>query len=76
MRGEQTLGLVRLSAGPGKGSRVRCAVCWSVGVRWQGAEGKRAKRGKVCSAQRLALAERWGQAEKGGYALLWLSCGP
>ena len=40
------------------------------GVRWQGAEGKHAERGKVRSAQQLALAERWGQAEKGRLGLL------
>ena len=40
------------------------------GVRWRGAEGKHAERGKVRSALQLALAERWGQAEKGWLGLL------
>ena len=36
MRGGRTLGLVWLSAGPGKSSRVRWAVHWSVGGKGRG----------------------------------------
>ena len=67
MRGEQTLGLVRLSAGPGKGSRVRsrwggCSL-WSLSCGAKtgaGGDGVRLRSVGACVRWLLRLASRVG----------------